>query len=81
MQEQDLHCQVVEDSHTWQGLHLEPLQEETRTLAQLGCMLPAVEAHCWLGRHNHKPLLQGSSRQQRDSQPKGSHHQGLLVLQ
>jgi len=83
VQEWDLHCRVVEDSHTWQELHLELLQGEIRTLEQLGYMLPAVEVHCWLGQHIHKPLLQGSPQQQQDSQPQDSHHwghEGLLAL-
>ena len=85
MQEQDLHCLVVADNHRWQALYFERLQEGTRILAQLGCMLPAEEVHCWLAQHNHRPLLQGGNpqQQQKDSQLEGNHHQGhgeLLVL-
>jgi len=65
----------------WQELCPELLQEESHTLARLDCMSPAVQVHCWLGQHNHRPLLQGSPRQQQDNQLKGNHqeHEAPLV--
>ena len=74
------HLQVAGDSHMWQELHLEVLQQETRTPAQLGYIWPAVAVHCWWG-HKHRPQLQGSplQKQQQDSQL-NDNHQGYEVL-
>ena len=69
------HLQVAGDSHMWQELHLEVLQQETRTPAQLGYMWPAVAVHCLWG-HKHRLQLQGSPLQKQ--QP--GDNQGYEVL-